>query len=102
MQMFPPPRPVEVYNPALRTLHWLMALVIFGALGLGVWATQLPRGDLRSEVLFVHKSLGVAVARADRPARSRSPRCRRARLCGSARAARRRCGRSAPPPAVRL
>ncbi len=59
MQMFPPPRPVEVYNPALRTLHWLMALVIFGALGLGVWAASLPRGDLRSEVLFVHKSLGV-------------------------------------------
>ncbi len=61
MQMFPPPHPVEVYNPALRILHWLMALVIFGALGLGVWATQLPRGDLRSEVLFFHKSLGVAV-----------------------------------------
>ena len=60
MQMFPPPRPAETYNPALRTLHWLMALVIFGALGLGVWATQLPRGDLRSEVLFIHKSLGVA------------------------------------------
>ena len=59
MQMFPPPRPVEVYNPALRTLHWLMALLIFGALGLGVWAALLPRGDLRSEVLFVHKSLGV-------------------------------------------
>jgi cytochrome b561 len=61
MQMFPPPRPViEVYNPTLRTLHWLMALVIFVALPLGVWAALLPRGDLRSEVLFVHKSFGVA------------------------------------------
>jgi len=61
MKAFPPPRIVEVYNPALRMLHWLMAVLIFTALGLGVWATQLPRGDLRSEVLFVHKSFGVAV-----------------------------------------
>jgi cytochrome b561 len=61
MQMFPPPRPViEVYDPTLRALHWLMALVIFVALPLGVWAALLPRGDLRSEVLFVHKSFGVA------------------------------------------
>jgi cytochrome b561 len=60
MQMFPPPRVAEVYNPALRALHWLMAFVIFTALGLGVWAALLPRGDLRPEVLFVHKSFGVA------------------------------------------
>ncbi|HKN27198.1 MAG TPA: cytochrome b [Roseiarcus sp.] len=59
MKMFPPPRPVEVHHPGLRTLHWLMAFVIFVALGLGVWATQLARGDLRDEVLFVHKSFGV-------------------------------------------
>ena len=59
MQMSRPPRVVEAYNPVLRTLHWLMAAVIFAALGLGVWATQLPRGGLRSEVLFVHKSFGV-------------------------------------------
>ena len=52
---------VAVYNPFFRTLHWLMALVIFTALGLGVWATQLPKGAMRSDVLFVHKSLGVAV-----------------------------------------
>ena len=59
MQMFPPPRVAEVYNPALRAPHWLMALVIFTALGLGIWSTQLPRAGLRDEVLFVHKSLGV-------------------------------------------
>jgi cytochrome b561 len=38
-----------------------MAALIFIALPLGVWASQLPRGDLRSEVLFVHKSFGVTV-----------------------------------------
>jgi cytochrome b561 len=60
MKAFPPPRVVEVHHPALRTLHWLMAFVIFVALGLGVWSTQLRDGDLRSDVLFVHKSFGVA------------------------------------------
>jgi cytochrome b561 len=59
MKAFPPPRVVEVHHPALRMLHWLMAFVIFTALGLGVWATQLSRGDLRDEVLFVHKSFGI-------------------------------------------
>ena len=61
MKAFPPPRKVEVHNPVLRTLHWLMAAVIFVAIGLGVWASLLPHNDLRSDVLFVHKSLGVTV-----------------------------------------
>ncbi len=61
MKSYNPHEVVAVYHPFLRTLHWLMALFIFAALALGVWATQLPRGDARSEVLFVHKSFGVAV-----------------------------------------
>ncbi len=61
MKSFPPSQFVVVYHPFLRTLHWLMAGLIFVALGLGIWSTQLPRGAMRSEVLFVHKSFGVAV-----------------------------------------
>jgi len=61
MKSYSPSQFVAVYHPLLRTLHWLMALCIFSALGLGVWASELPRGDVRSEVLFVHKSFGVAV-----------------------------------------
>jgi cytochrome b561 len=61
MKAFPPPRAIEVYNPAVRTLHWLMAALIFVALALGVSASELPRGDLRSDVLFVHKSFGATV-----------------------------------------
>ena len=38
-----------------------MAVLIITALGLGVWAINLPRGDLRSEVLFVHKSFGITL-----------------------------------------
>ncbi len=61
MKAFAPPHVVAVHHPVLRTIHWLMAFLIFVALALGVWSTQLPRGDLRSEVLFVHKSFGVTV-----------------------------------------
>jgi cytochrome b561 len=62
MKAFPTPRAIQVYNPGLRTLHWLMAALIFVALPLGVWASQLPRGgEQRSEILFFHKSIGMTV-----------------------------------------
>jgi len=61
VKAFTPPRVVGAYNPALRSAHWLMAGLIFIAIPLGVWVGQLPRGDFRSEVLFVHKSFGVTV-----------------------------------------
>lgn len=53
--------PASGYSSAQRGFHWLMAVLIFGALALGIWTTQLPRGELRSDVLFIHKSIGVAV-----------------------------------------
>ena len=62
MKAFPPPREVVAYDPGLRTLHWLMAALIFVALPLGVWASLLPSGDaMRVEILFFHKSIGVTV-----------------------------------------
>jgi cytochrome b561 len=61
MKNYDPSQFGAVYNPAFRTIHWLMVLLIFVALGLGLWASELPKGDLRGEVLFVHKSFGVAV-----------------------------------------
>jgi cytochrome b561 len=61
MKAFPAPRAVQVYNPGLRALHWLMAALIFVALPLGVWASRLPRGGQRSEILFIHKSIGMTV-----------------------------------------
>jgi cytochrome b561 len=61
MKAFPPSHAAPVYNPGLRTLHWLMAALIFVALPLGIWASLLPRGGTRSEVLFVHKSIGMTI-----------------------------------------
>ena len=61
MKVFPPPRAAAVYHPGLRLLHWLMAALIFVALPLGVWASLVPRGSERSEILFFHKSIGMTV-----------------------------------------
>ena len=62
MKAFPTPRAVAVYHPGLRTIHWLMAALIFAALPLGVWASLLPGGDaMRIKILFFHKSIGVTV-----------------------------------------
>ncbi|MBV9290603.1 MAG: cytochrome b [Hyphomicrobiales bacterium] len=59
--IFPARHAAPIYNPGLRALHWLMAALIFIALPLGVWASLLPRGHVRSEILFVHKSIGMTV-----------------------------------------
>jgi cytochrome b561 len=61
LQSQPTSRFIAVYNPFFRGLHWLMAILIFCALGLGVWMIQLPRGPGRAEFTFIHKSFGVAV-----------------------------------------
>jgi len=45
----------------LRWLHWGIAALIFAAIGLGVTAIYMPHTPLRSEVLDVHKSIGVTV-----------------------------------------
>ena len=61
MKAFPLPRAVEVYDPGLRAIHWLMAALIFVALPLGVSAALAPRGAMRLEIVFFHKSIGVTV-----------------------------------------
>ena len=61
MKNYSPSQFVAVYHPIVRTLHWLIALLIFCCLAGGITAALLPKGDLRSDILFVHKSFGVAV-----------------------------------------
>jgi cytochrome b561 len=62
MKAFPSPRAVVTYDPGLRTIHWLMAALIFVGIPLGVWASLLPGGDARRvEILFFHKSIGATV-----------------------------------------
>jgi cytochrome b561 len=62
MKVFPAPQELASNDPGLRTIHWLMAALIFVALPLGVWASLLPGGDgTRIQILFFHKSIGVTI-----------------------------------------
>lgn len=48
------------YDAFARTLHWLMALMIFGLIGVGLYMGELPREDtLRPQLFTLHKTFGV-------------------------------------------
>ena len=49
------------YGMVAQALHWLVALLVFVQLGLGVYAAGLPLGIARLGWLSRHKSLGLAV-----------------------------------------
>jgi len=47
--------------PAIA-LHWLMAVLVLGMLGLGLYMADLPKGPERSELIALHKSIGITLA----------------------------------------
>ena len=49
------------YDPVAKNLHWLMAALIIGLWGVGLGMEELPKGDLRSQIIGWHKALGVVV-----------------------------------------
>lgn len=51
---------VDRYDAFARVLHWLMALMIFGLIGLGLYMADLPReAELRPQLYMLHKTFGV-------------------------------------------
>ncbi len=53
----PPPR----YNAVAITLHWLLALVIVGLFGVGIYMTDLPFSPWRLKLYNWHKWAGVSL-----------------------------------------
>ncbi len=50
----------ETYGSLSKILHWVMALIVIGLLGVGIWMTGLERNDpIRPAVYGLHKSFGV-------------------------------------------
>ena len=47
------------YSRVAIALHWLMALVVLGLIGWGMWMADLPKGPERSWAFGVHKSFGL-------------------------------------------
>lgn len=61
--MFQPTAPAQFrFDRTQRWLHWIMAVLIFVAIGLGVASAYLPVGQQpRRGLLEIHKSLGFTI-----------------------------------------
>lgn len=55
------PTAPTAYDPFTKSLHWLMALLIIGLWSVGLVMEDMPKGDLRSQVIGIHKAVGVIV-----------------------------------------
>lgn len=50
------------YGLVSRLLHWTMALLILGMIGVGAYMTELAKEDpLRAQLFAMHKSIGVTL-----------------------------------------
>lgn len=49
------------YGPVARALHWWMALIMIGLIGLGIYMTSQPDGDVKWRLYDLHKSLGTLI-----------------------------------------
>ncbi len=53
---------VQRYTPASQIIHWLSALLICLAWGLGLFGDEFPKGALRETANFIHISAGEIIA----------------------------------------
>jgi cytochrome b561 len=49
------------YHPVSMALHWLLALMILGALGVGLYMVSLPFSPTRLKLINWHKWLGMTI-----------------------------------------
>ncbi len=54
---------IQRYSSTAIFIHWLMAVMIIGMIGLGIYMADLPKGsDERSWFFALHKSIGLTLA----------------------------------------
>lgn len=49
------------FGAVSKALHWVMALLVIGILGVGLWMTGLPLGPDKFRIYALHKSFGFCV-----------------------------------------
>ncbi|TMJ24591.1 MAG: cytochrome b, partial [Alphaproteobacteria bacterium] len=54
-------RGAEGYAPVAKLLHWLVALLVLGMIGLGLWMVDLPLGLAKLYAYAWHKWIGLTV-----------------------------------------
>ena len=47
------------YSRTAMGLHWLMAVLVIGLIGWGLWMSDLPKGPERGWAIGIHKSFGM-------------------------------------------
>ncbi len=47
------------YSRVAMGLHWLMAVLVIGLMGWGLWMADLPKGPERGWAFGIHKSFGM-------------------------------------------
>lgn len=53
--------PATRYTLPAIALHWLLALLIAGVVGIGLYMAELPKSPERSQLFALHKSAGLLV-----------------------------------------
>ena len=53
---------MQKYTWPAIALHWVMALLVVGMLGVGLYMAPLPKGPERSGLIALHKSIGITLA----------------------------------------
>jgi cytochrome b561 len=53
--------PTPAYTRTAVALHWLMALMIVGSFGVGVYMADLPRSPTKGLLFDAHKSAGATI-----------------------------------------
>ena len=54
--------PSNTFHPLVKFMHMVMTLAILSAIGIILYADELPKGAERNELFFWHKSLGLLLA----------------------------------------
>jgi cytochrome b561 len=52
---------LQSYGLIARLLHWTMAILILGMIGMGYVLIQMPPSDLRSSLFGIHKATGLLI-----------------------------------------
>jgi cytochrome b561 len=51
----------EKWGAIAKLFHWLIALLIFGMIVLGLWAVNAPLGPRKLQLFALHKEIGVSI-----------------------------------------
>lgn len=51
----------ESWGSLAKTFHWVIAALVLGMIGFGLYVHDLPRGPLKAELMAYHKSTGMLI-----------------------------------------